>query len=60
MDFDPRSIAVLVLFVGAVLYGKLRYYRPGATVPPRWERTIVPIVAVAAVIGLYLWQIVDP
>ena len=60
MAFDPRSIAVLVLLVGAVLYGMLRYYRPGATVPSEWERTIVPVVGVALVIGLFVWQIMDP
>ena len=51
---------MFVLLVGAVLYGGMRYYRPGSTMPPRWERTIVPVVVVALVIGLYVWRIVDP
>ena len=44
MDLDPRSVATLVLLVGAVIYGWLRYYRSGVTAPPQWERGVVPVV----------------
>lgn len=61
MEMDPRRIAAGVLAGGAVIYGWLRYYRPGVTsAPPQWERNLVPIAAVVLVIGLLVWQIVDP
>lgn len=60
MEFDPRSALSAFLLGGAVLYGWWRYYRSGASTPPRWEGPVVATVVLTLFIALFVWQVVDP